>query len=230
MGAPVDEPGQVAQLADTKTPKPVGPVNMSTGTVFPKGKAAVSIKATFFQKNSLYDGSEKKDGDYNGKYERNQRSYQASLRYGLMDDFDVRVMVPYQEKSVYRRARTGTKKEDTYKDINSGIGDVVAMGRYALWSQRDGDPLSVAVGAGVKMPTGETSKKNRSPFDSSYEYMGPGFQMGTGSWDPKMELGATRMFGRHRLDSHVMYTWGSKAITACARATSSSTTWAGDTP
>jgi len=210
MGASADAPGKVADLPDTKVPKPVGPVNMSTGTVLPKGKAAAGLKAIFFQKNDLYDGSEKKDGNYNGKFERNQRTYQASFRYGLFDDFDMRIMVPYMEKSVYRRGAKGTKKEDTYKDINSGIGDVVFMGRYALWSQRDGDPLSVALGAGVKMPTGETNKENREPFSKSCKYMGPGFQMGTGSWDPKAELGLTRMFGRHRLDSHFMYTWGNK--------------------
>lgn len=208
MGAPADEPAQLDQLPDTKVPKPVGPVNMSTGTVLPKGKAAVGLKAIFFEKNTLYDGAEKKDGRYNGKYERGQRTYQASFRYGLMDDFDMRVMVPYLERTVTRRARTGTKREDTYKDDNTGIGDIVTMGRYALWSQRAGDPLSVAVGAGVKMPTGSSGKENQEPFNASKPYMGPGFQLGTGSWDPKAELGLTRMFGRHRLDSHFMYTWG----------------------
>ena len=35
---------------------------------------------------------------------------------------------------------------------------------------------------------------------------GPAAQLGTGSWDPKFELGATKFFGRSRMDAHFMYT------------------------
>lgn len=203
-----DKPGTVRQQPDTKTPKPIGPVNMSTGTVFKPGKAAVSAKAILMEKAKLYDGGDERNGTYNGKIERNQKNYQACVRYGVAKDFDVRVVIPYRDSYVKRRSGAGGKRERTYIDTNQGIGDVVAMGRYALWSQRDGAPLSVAVGAGVKMPTGNSNKKNRAPFNRTCEYMGPGFQLGTGSWDPKLELGATRMMGRHRFDFHTMYTWG----------------------
>ncbi|WP_461210465.1 transporter [Desulfocurvus sp. DL9XJH121] len=208
MGGSAQEAGQVTSLPDTKVPKPVGPVNMSTGMVFKPGKAAVCLKALFMDKDTLYDGNDEKEGKYNGKYDRTQRTYQASFRYGVVKDFDMRVMVPYRSSSVQRRSAVGKPAEATKETTNMGLGDVVLMGRYALWDQRDGDPLSVAVGAGVKMPTGDPDKKNPAPFNKSFEYMGPGFQLGTGSWDPKLELGLTRMMGRHRLDAHTMYTFG----------------------
>lgn len=208
MGRSANEPGGVSDLPDTKVPKPVGPVNMSTGLVFPPGKAAVGLKAVFMDKDNLYDGAEKKDGTYNGKFDRTQRTYQLSVRYGVVEDFDMRLMIPYRNSAVQRRSGAGTARERTYDDDTMGLGDMVLMGRYALWSQRDGDPLSVAVGAGVKMPTGDADKRNRAPFSNTCEYMGPGFQLGTGSWDPKLELGATKMFGRHRVDAHTMYTFG----------------------
>lgn len=208
LGGAANKPGSVRTHPDTKSPKPVGPVNMSTGTVFKPGKAAVSFKAILVDKENLYDGDDKKSGRYNGKIDRSQGTYQACVRYGVMEDFDVRVVIPYRDSFVRRRAGTGGRNEKTYTDTEMGLGDVVAMGRYALWSQRDGDPLSVAVGAGVKMPTGDTNKKNRAPFNRTCEYMGPGFQNGTGSWDPKFELGATKMMGRNRFDFHTMYTWG----------------------
>ncbi len=208
LNGEADKPGAISPQPDTAIPKPIGPLNMSTGTVFKPGKAVASFKAILMDKEDLYDGGDKKSGKYNGKFERTQGTYQASVRYGVADGFDMRVMVPYRDSFVRRRSGAGGRREKSYTETNMGLGDVVAMGRYALWSQRAGNPLSVAVGAGVKMPTGDCDKKNRAPFSNTREYMGPGFQLGTGSWDPKLELGATRMMGRNRLDFHTMYTWG----------------------
>ncbi len=56
------------------------------------------------------------------------------------------------------------------------------------------------------MPTGDPDKDNPLPFSNTHEYMGPGFQLGTGSWDPKFELGATKFIGRSRVDAHTMLT------------------------
>lgn len=189
-------------------PKPVGPGNMSTGTVFKPGQFALSLKYITFGKKSLYDGSDEKDGKYNGKYKRTQTVVKATVRYGFTENFDARLVVPYFDKSLYRYSAVGKPKEADHEDGNSGVGDIVLMGRYNLLSQKRGAPIFLSIGAGVKIPTGDSSKKNGKPFNKTYEYMGPGFQLGTGSWDPKIELGITKMFKRSRLDFHMMYTWG----------------------
>jgi hypothetical protein len=193
-------------LPNKKAPKPVGPVNMSTGTVFPKGKLATSLKYIYFDKNDLYDGGTTKGGTYNGKYDRWQHTLKMGIRYGLFDDFDIRAMIPFHFKGVKRRARTGTPNETTRTDYNEGLGDIVLMGRYGLLTQRKGDPFSLSVGAGLKLPTGNSDLQNEPPFNAKCDYMGPGFQLGTGSWDPKFEVGATYMFGQSRLDAHCMLT------------------------
>lgn len=193
-------------LPNKKGPKPVGPVNMSTGTVFPKGKLATSLKYIYFDKGDLYNGSTSKTGKYNGKYSRWQHTMKLGIRYGLFDNFDVRAMIPFHFKGVKRRAAVGKPAETTRTDYNEGLGDIVLMGRYGLLTQRKGDPFSLSIGAGIKLPTGDSDLKNETPFNKQYEYMGPGFQLGTGSWDPKFEIGATYMFGRSRLDAHCMLT------------------------
>lgn len=206
LGQEADSGTRISTLPNKKEPKPIAPINMSTGTVFKKGKLATSLKYIYFDKEDLYNGSSNVAGKYNGKYDRWQHTLQLGMRYGLFDDFDVRVMVPFHFRGVSRRSAVGKPAETERDDTNDGLGDIVLMGRYALLSQREGDPFSLAVGAGIKTPTGDSGKTNAEPFNKTYKYMGPGFQLGTGSWDPKFELGATYMFGRSRLDSHFLLT------------------------
>jgi hypothetical protein len=69
-------------------------------------------------------------------------------------------------------------------------------------SQKAGAPVFLAVGAGVKMPTGKTSAK-----DSTGKLAPVFLQAGTGSWDPKFEIGLSKVLPRFRFDSHMMYTF-----------------------
>jgi hypothetical protein len=189
---------------DRKPVKCIGLVNMSNGVVLPKGKIIGSVKYIYMHKGDLYDGSEHMTGQYNGKYDRVDQVVKLTARAGLFDNFDARVIVPFFDREVKRRY--GPKSQFNRKDGVTGLGDIVLMGRYALMKQRSGDWFNLAVGAGLKMPTGDPDKDNPLPFSNTHEYMAPGFQLGTGSWDPKFELGATRFFGRSRVDTHFMLT------------------------
>ena len=200
-------PGSERRLKDRPDTKPVkciGLVNMSNGLVLPKGRFAASVKHRYVHKDSLYDGGREKHGDYNGKYDRVNQSLQFTLKAGLFEDFEARVMVPFWDKQLKRKAGNPPAHADT--DSLTGLGDVVVMGRYALMRQNKGDWLNLAVGAGLKLPTGDADAKHAAPFSAGHTYLGPGGQLGTGSLDPKFELGATRFFGRSRLDAHFMYT------------------------
>ncbi|WP_291326166.1 transporter [Desulfovibrio sp. UCD-KL4C] len=186
--------------------KCIGLVNMSNGIVLPKGKFVTNIKYRYVHKDSLYDGSHKMNGNYGGKYSRINQSVQLTAKAGLFKNFEARVMVPFWDKVVKRKP--GNLAQPWDKDTVSGLGDMVFMGRYALMTQREGDWLSFSIGAGVKCPTGDADHENDQPFSKMYEYLGPSAQLGTGSWDPKFEIGATKMFGRSRVDAHMMYTLG----------------------
>jgi len=113
-------------------------------------------------------------------------------------------MIPFWDKEFKRKAGNPPVHMDT--STLSGVGDMVLMGRYALMRQKNGDWLNLAVGAGLKIPTGDADAENDPPFSVAHKYLGPGAQLGTGSWDPKFELGATKFIGRSRLDAHFMYT------------------------
>ncbi|NDV19063.1 hypothetical protein GO013_06470 [Pseudodesulfovibrio sp. JC047] len=204
MGGGVESEQAIKGRPDTKPVKCIGLVNMSNGIVLPKGKISGSVKYRYVHKNNLYDGSTRKTGTYNGKYDRVNQSVQLTAKAGLFENFEARVMVPFWDKAVDRNYGNPPRSADT--NTVQGLGDVVVMGRYALMSQRKGDWMNLAFGAGLKMPTGDSDTKNDFPFSTAHEYMGPGAQLGTGSWDPKFELGATKFFGRSRVDAHFMYT------------------------
>lgn len=199
------EPGQkTAAQKGGKPVKCIGLVNMSNGMVLPKGKIVANVKYRYVHKDSLYDGGDKKSGSYAGKYDRVNQALQFTAKAGLFEDFEARIMVPFWDKKVKRKPGNLAKPWDT--DTVSGLGDMVLMGRYALMTQRSGDWLNLAIGGGLKLPTGDADHENGLPYSNVHKYIGPGGQLGTGSWDPKFEVGATKFFGRSRVDAHMMYT------------------------
>ncbi len=193
-------PAGAAQQNDpAKEPQPVGPVNSSNGAVYEKGKYGIIFKYIRFTQDQSYDGNDKVDftRPKTGKkpYEQISQQYQLTLRAGILDNIDARVIVPFFDKDMERKSSA-----KDFADENSGIGDIKLIGRYRIWSQKKHDPFNLAVGAGLKIPTGCTDKK-----DAAGAY--PGFlQTGTGSWDPIIELGAHKMIGRSMVSSHFMYT------------------------
>lgn len=204
LGGGPDSEAQLTDRPDSKPMKCIGPVNMSNGMVLPKGKFVGSIKYRYVHKDSLYDGGQKKNGSYGGKYDRVNQSLQLALKAGLFDGFEARLMVPFWDKRVKRKPGNLAKPWDS--NSQTGVGDAVVMGRYALMRQKKGAWCNLAVGAGLKLPTGDADAKNRPPYSNAHAYLGPGGQLGTGSWDPKFELGATKFVGRSRFDAHFMYT------------------------
>jgi hypothetical protein len=195
-------PASAAQLTKTAKPcKPVGPVNSSDGTVYEKGQYGGKFEYINFKQDQLYDGDDKVDfappqNGQKGKkcYERTTEEYRLTVRAGIFDNIDARLIIPFFNKEMKRQSFS-----QDFTDENSGIGDIKLIGRYRIWSQKKKDPCNLAFGVGLKMPTGSTDEK-----DSSGNY--PGFiQTGSGSWDPIIELGAHKLIGRSFLSSHFLY-------------------------
>lgn len=189
-------------------PKPVGPIYGSTGTVYAPGKLGVIFKYDSFDQDSIYDDNDEKNyspSEIKGAYDKKVTHYQTTFRYGILPRFDIRLAVHYFQKDLKRHAAKNTPAGINHvymDDDNSGIGDSVLMGRYQVFSQKAGDPVFFAVGAGVKMPTGSTSETGANGT------LLPVFlQNGSGSWDPKVEMGLSKVFDRFRIDSHMMYTF-----------------------
>ncbi len=185
-----------------KGPRPVGVVNSSNGGVYQKGQYGIIFKSIFYDQDQLYDGNDKVDftrpvkGQKPGKQcdEKSLRQLQMTLRAGITDRIDAKLIVPFLDKGMHRQSWN-----KNFSDDHSGIGDIRLISRYRIWSQKAKDPCNLAIGAGVKFPTGCTDEEDTSGNT-------PGFlQTGSGSWDPVVELGAHKVMGRHWFSSHLMY-------------------------
>ena len=194
------EPAGAAQKdKQAKGPRPVGPVNQSNGGVYEKGECGIILKYINVIEDQLYQGDDEVDfarptGPGKKVSKKTTDKYQLTLRAGIFENFDARVVVPFLDKHMYRHSKT-----KDFADSNSGVGDIKLISRYRIMSQKRKDPLNMAVGVGVKMPTGETDEK-----DEAGVFL-PGFlQTGSGSWDPIVELGAHKVIGRHWLSSYFM--------------------------
>jgi len=187
-----------------KVPKPVGPVFSSNGGVYPVGKYGVVLKHLSIKKDQLYDGTDEKHFVRPKKkkqkkiYEKSIHKTQVIVRAGVLKNFDARLVIPYFDKNI----KIATSKKNISKS-NSGIGDIKLIGRYRILSQKD-SPISLAVGLGISLPTGNSNDKYRGKTL-------PGFlQIGSGSFDPIFEIGAHKIMDRHWISSHLMYVMTTK--------------------
>ncbi|PIE72391.1 MAG: hypothetical protein CSA20_07965 [Deltaproteobacteria bacterium] len=181
--------------------KPMGVVVGSNGGVFPAGKFATILRYYHLDFDQMYQGTDKIDlpplkAGSNAKqvYERSVDMVNLVLRTGLFEDLDARLLIPMRDKEMKIRTPKGDMTQD-----NSGIGDMKLISRYRLLWQQQGDPLNLAIGLGIKIPTGS----NDSTYNGKTQ---PAFlQGGTGSWDPVFEIGMHKIFGQHWYSAHIMY-------------------------
>ncbi len=121
--------------------------------------------------------------DIHGK--NHEEFYNVSLGYGVRDDVDLFLVVPVV-------SRTSTQIHDMDAmgrgERASGFSDLKLIGKYRFW-KRGAD---AALLLGLKAPTGETSKSDRS-----HEKFEPEQQPGSGSWDFTSGLAVSRRIGEH---------------------------------
>jgi hypothetical protein len=118
-----------------KGPRPVGAVNSSNGGVYEKGRYGIIFKYINYEQDQLYDGNDEvvfvrpKKGQKPGK-KCNQRSLQQlqlTLRAGITDSTDMRLIVPFLDKEMERQSFN----KEFFND-SSGIGDIKLIGRYRI--------------------------------------------------------------------------------------------------
>lgn len=187
-----------AHAQNATSPKPLAPVTFQDGNVFDPMKFAVIGRYGYFDQHRIYTGASKDDPGF-GKRRRTAHAGQLTFRAGLFENFEFFLMATAVDKELERKNAKGAT--DT-SDIQ-GLGDVQVMGRWQALSQKKGDPLSLALGLGLEIPTADSDNPNSF---GPQPYMGPFLQYGTGSWNPKATVSATRVFGSSRVDGQLMYT------------------------
>ncbi len=187
-----------ASAQNATQPKPLAPVTMQDGNVFEPMKFALITGYTTFDQSRIYTGSSQDDPGF-GKRRRTAHAGSLTFRAGLFEGFEALLTATAFNKELERKNAKGMTDTSEVQ----GLGDVQIMGRWQALSQKKGAPLSLALGLGLEIPTADSD--NRNSFGTQ-PYMGPFLQLGTGSWNPKATLSATRVFGRSRLDGQLMYT------------------------
>jgi len=174
------------------------------GMLLPKGKLKMVYKHIEFDRNSMFDGSSEVTNKETLDAKANVNV--LVLNYGLSNSMNIAVAVPH--KQIEATAKLGNN--DVAID-NSGLGDIVVMGRYKLTNmQKDG--YQTALNFGVKLPTGSTDDgfKKAPPFAKDLSTPMP-TQMGTGEAEYKLGLGISKLLGDGRVDANTMFTYRPKA-------------------
>jgi len=163
---------------------PLGPVHGSNGMVLSKGKLVTNLKTMYMEKDHLYSGHDSVTNSKNKKMTAMVNN--AIIRYGLGGNFDVRMIVPYVDKSMSMKSG---------KSDNSGLGDIRILSRYQITAPKLGNSFFSTVGIGVELPTGSTDESDLSA----------NMQNGDGSTDFIVEVGITKPLSHSRIDFSAMY-------------------------
>lgn len=94
--------------------------------------------------------------------------------YGLTDQTTVMAMIPYREISMLHRTGTGVR----FSTESEGLGDIRLGGLFTLWSE---DDAYLKATAGLSLPTGSISVKDRTPMGR--QRLPYPMQLGSGTWD-----------------------------------------------
>ena len=174
------------------------------GMLLPEGKLKMIYKHIAFERTDMFDGS----SEINNKEQLNAKVNVnvLVLNYGVSDSLNVAIAVPH--KQIEATAKLG--KHSVAID-NSGLGDILLMGRYKLNDMRE-DGYQTALIFGVKLPTGSTDDgfKKAPPFAKNINTPLP-TQMGTGEAEYKLGLGISKVLGVGRVDANTMLTYRPKA-------------------
>ncbi len=116
--------------------------------------------------------------------------YNMLLGYGLWDDLDIHLVAPIVSKTSLQIEDAGDDGAGIPGNLGrretfSGFGDMRLLGKYRFWKKF----VEAALIAGIKFPTGTTSKKDKS--GNKFE---PEQAPGSGSWDGEFGLALSRSF------------------------------------
>ena len=119
--------------------------------------------------------------------------YSLALGYGLWNDFELDLKLPYIQKTFLRVEDGVAGKGDSSK----GIGDMTLSGKYCFYHGY----ADLSGIAGVKFPTGDTSQRGFDDKKLVIEEL-----PGSGSFDYILGLAAGKEIDRLSLEGGILYT------------------------
>jgi hypothetical protein len=160
-------------------------------------KISLQLTYSYTEMNKLREGAHERsveDVKNAGVYtsiptDMDMIKYTLTAGYGLSPRFKVFASFPFVRNTMDMTHKMMGEWMDMSMDPVEGLGDITLMGLYRVWADRELRPSqSFSVAAGVKLPTGDYTKKN-----SNGKLIHAHMQPGTGSWDPIFSVIYTRM-------------------------------------
>ena len=132
----------------------------------------IGLHFEYLRARGQYEGDDKIDDPENRRTFWHRGT--LTLGYGVLPGLSVTAIVPYvhKEKITYIpiRARDYTNESD-------GLGDITLLARYSPLARSFVNFRELSLGLGVKLPTGQTDRRNNGVL------LPQELQPGTGSWD-----------------------------------------------
>ncbi len=140
---------------------------------------------------------------FSGFYAKGHNSYENTLipniTYGLRDDLDVSVFVPF------------TPRSKSVSGHSSGIMDILLQAEYAYYTKSDIDyAMTGSIVGNVQFPTGSDSKDPRTGNGSSTYFLGTTFSYLSYNWYAFISPGAFVTTAHHgkKIGNSYLYQWG----------------------
>jgi hypothetical protein len=174
------------------------------GMLLPEGKLKMVYKYIHFDRNSMFDGSSEVPNKE--QLDATANANVLVLNYGVTDNFNIALITPYKDLEATAKLGPNNVAID-----NSGVGDILLMGRYKLTDLKE-DGYQTALKFGIKLPTGSTDDgfKKAPPFARNTNTPLP-TQMGTGAAEYKLGIGVSKLFDHARVDANAMFTYRPEA-------------------
>jgi hypothetical protein len=139
-----------------------------------------------------------------------QHAADLTTSYAFTDRFSLAVGVPFSAASWSIPSPTSPVLGPRAQQDARGIGDITATGRYWLFDPKSPATGNLAVGLGVKLPTGEYRAQDTYPDrngqNNQLRYVDQSIQPGDGGWGLTVDVqGFTRVGARAQVFGSASY-------------------------
>lgn len=175
-----------------------GPIITLPARTLPKGRAFLSsgLKYTNFENFSRGQVASLNARRQTSGQIDNSLQVNIGAGYGITDDWDIYMSIPYQFK--YNLIETDGGQRTDFGD-SIGLGDITLLSQYRFLKLPHKGLYASLVG-GLSIPTGESGKET----DQGVKF-GNDDQPGTGSWDPIFGASLSKDLGPFSFDTNFLY-------------------------
>jgi hypothetical protein len=186
-----------------------GPIVTIPATTLEKGHSSAAVVLEYIKLDALSDAMLKANP--------HAHSLDAILApsllyaYGVTDDLTLSLRLPFVRRTDIREGHQhhGEPAEVLHLADSAGVGDLSLLAQYRFLKDR-GTGTELALLAGLKLPTGDTSVDNALTSGGHIGRFEAEFQPGSGAWEGSVGVALTKRFGAWSFDTNVLYAFATE--------------------